>query len=204
MATVGFADLPVPGGGDAPAGPGEFAALALAVDRGLIQHVADKAERDSVYAEAPLHTAVSAEDGSLWIKTAAATSTWATVYEPVPAWRPFNLAAGMVTGNVQLGVRRMGALVHIKGQIAKEDGKPLNAAYAVNLGTVPSDCVPTGLRTYPASCSLGGDTIQAVGRIDVLGSNTSSSYGTAGDLLWWLQDPAGTQYVDVTGLYWMD
>ncbi|MFE7624618.1 hypothetical protein [Streptomyces sp. NPDC057509] len=204
MATVGLAGLPVPGGGDAPVGPGALADLALAIDPHLTLHVADKAERDSLYGDAPLHTAVSAEDGSLWLKTSASTSTWATIYEPLPAWRPLTLATGMTVGDIALGVRREGQRVSLKGRIAKTDGTVINEAFAANLGSVASDCIPSGLRAYPATCSLGGPTIQAVGRLEVIGANTSSAYGGPGDLIWWFQDPAGTAWVDVTGDYWMD
>ncbi|MCX4450723.1 hypothetical protein [Streptomyces sp. NBC_01789] len=205
MATVGRAGLPIPNGGDAPVGPGALAALAEAIDPHLMQHVTDKAQRDSLFGDAPLHTAVTAEDGSLWVKTSASTSTWATIYEPLPSWRPITLKSGMVEGDVQLGVRRrQGVRVSLKGRIAKADGTNINEAFAANLGAVPSDCIPSGLRGFPALCSLGGATIQAVGRLEVIGSNTSSAYGVAGDLIWWFQDPAGTAWVDITGDYWMD
>lgn len=205
MATVGLAGLPIPGGGDAPAGPGVLAALALAIDPHLILAVADKAERDSLYGTAPLHTVVTAEDGSLWVKTSATTSTWAAVYEPLPTWRPITLKSGMVEGDVALGVRRrQGTRVSLKGRVNKADGTNLLDAFALNLGAVPSDCIPSGLRTYAGSCSLGGPTVDAAGRIEIIGLNTSSAYGVAGDILWWYQGDTGTPWVDISGDYWMD
>lgn len=206
MATVGLAGLPIPAGGDAPAGPGALAALALAIDPHLMQHVTDKAERDSLFATAPLHTVVTAEDGSLWVKTSATTSTWAIVYEPLPAWRPITLRTGMVQGDVALGVRRrQGTRVSLKGRVNKADGTNLNDPNAaLNLGAVPSDCIPSGLRTLPGTCSLGGATVDAAGRIEIVGLNTSSAYGVAGDVLWWYQGTDGTPWVDISGDYWMD
>ncbi|MEU9199026.1 hypothetical protein [Streptomyces sp. NPDC048332] len=204
MATFGYAGIRVPEGADAPAGPGALAELALDVDPHLVQHVTDAADRDAQYAAAPLHTLVSAEDGSLWIKTSAETNTWATISEPLSAWRPISLKSGFETlGTV--GVRRTdGVRVHLKGRLQHTDGTFINDPNCSNVGSVPPDCIPVDLGTWVGGCSLGGDTINAAGRFEVLGSNTSSAYGVAGDILWWYQGPGGTAWVDLAGSYWMD
>ncbi|MCX4661508.1 hypothetical protein [Streptomyces uncialis] len=199
---LGYALLPVPGGGQAPAVPGDLAALALALDPHLVQHCVDQADRDARYSTAPLHTVVTAETGALWIKTSAVTSTWATVWEPTPAWRPVVPAAGISqSGETPMSVRRIGNHIYLQGRCDRADGLNITGE-PVNVGRVPADCVPVDLRTYSAACSLGGTTIQAAGRMEVLGTTSSSPSGTAGDLLWWYQGEGGAPWVDVSGNYW--
>ena len=44
MATIGYAGLPIPGGGDSPTTPGHLADLAEAIDPHLWQHVTNLAD----------------------------------------------------------------------------------------------------------------------------------------------------------------
>ena len=46
MATIGYAQLPVPAGGDSPTVPADIAELAEAVDPHLLHLVDDQADRD--------------------------------------------------------------------------------------------------------------------------------------------------------------
>ncbi|MFE9810715.1 hypothetical protein [Streptomyces sp. NPDC005548] len=207
MATVGRAQLPIPGGGDAPAGPGEFAALGLAIDPHLVQHVADQAERDAQYADAPLHTAVSAADGSLWLKTSASANTWATVYEPEPAWRPIELLAGYTSDTYTPQARRVGSHVWLRGRIAKTDGTVIGQN-GVAIAAVPDDCIPQQqIGAYAGTSSLVGDVLVGTGKVEILDETTSSSLGDPGTVLWWSQDGTtalGTPWVNISGDYWID
>lgn len=207
MATVGYAQLPVPGGGDAPAGPGSLFALGGAIDPHLVQHVADQAERDATYAAAPLHTVVSAENGSLWIKTSASTNVWATIYEPVPAWRPVELLTGYQADTYTPQVRRIGNQVWLRGRISRVDGTviPNNG---VAIAVVPDDCIPQEqVGPYAATSSLAGDVLIGVGKLEVLDADSGSSLGDPGTVTWWSQDGAtalGTPWVNISGSYWID
>ncbi|MFH9011239.1 hypothetical protein ACH4C6_07665 [Streptomyces sp. NPDC017943] len=205
MATLGYAELPVPGGGQAPAVPADFAELAQAVDPHLVQFVANKAERDTKYATAPVHTIVSAADGTVWKKTSSSSNTWVTWWEPQPVWdRTLTLKPAFQTGDVSIGLMLLdgGRRVELKGRIERIDGTNITDPNAVNLGAVPSDCIPPALRTWPGTCSMAGDTTDGAGRLEVLGDNSSSAYGVAGDLLWWYQGTGGTPWVDISGYYW--
>ncbi|MZF56954.1 hypothetical protein GTX53_24500 [Streptomyces sp. SID5594] len=206
MATIGNADLPVPGGGDAPTWPGALAALAAAIDPHLVQHVADLAERNETYAEAPLHTLVSAEDGSLWIKTSAVDNVWATIHEPLPAWRPISLAGGYAAGDPTPQVLLVGQQVHLRGRIIKNDGSTF-ALNGVKIADVPADCRPAQPGNWSGGASLAGDPMTGVGRMEVLGNSSSSSLGSSGALLWFSQDGTqagglGAAWVDISGSYW--
>jgi hypothetical protein len=207
VATVGYAQLPVPGGGDAPAGPGNLYELAEAIDPHLVQHVADQAERDAEFATAPLHTVVAAENGSLWIKTDAGTNTWATIYEPVPAWRPVELLTGYQEDGFTPQVRRIGNQVWLRGRLSRIDGTviPTNG---VAVATVPDDCIPQEqLGAYAATSSLAGDVVIGVGKLEVLNVGTASSLGDPGTITWWSQDgatAAGTPWINISGSYWID
>lgn len=205
MATIGYAHLPVPAGGDAPAGPAALAELAQALDPHLVQHVRDEAERNATLAAAPVRTLAIAESGTAWIKLATGTNSWATVYEPVPAWAPLTLKQGYEQGAAALGVRKLSSgLVFLKGRIQSSSGGNLDGgAGALNLASVPADCIPASIGTITASCSLGGETTDAAGRLEVLASNTSSASGVPGDLLWWYQGTGGTPWVDISGYYWL-
>ncbi|MEW1867052.1 hypothetical protein AB0420_02440 [Streptomyces caelestis] len=204
MATIGYAELPVPGGGDAPVGPAALAALAEAVDPHLPQHVADRAERDEQYAAAPLHTLVSAEDGSLWIKTSDDANTWATIHEPLQAWRPITLASGYTAGEFRPEARREGNRVHLRGRIQRTDGANVPPA-GVKVGDVPSDCRPATYGMWGGGASLTGDPITGVGRVEVLGTASSTSLGGAGSIVWFSQDgTTGVPWIDISGSYWTD
>lgn len=203
MATVGRAQLPIPGGGDAPLGPGALAELALAIDPHLLQHVADTAERDAEYADAPLHTVVSAENGSLWIKTSSTANTWATIYEPLPAWRQVTPASGYQSGEFQPQARRIGKRVHLRGRFVRTDGTvfPLSG---VKIGDVPADCQPALYGSFAGAASISGDPTIGVGRVEVLGAGSSSSLGGNGSIVWFSQDGSGVPWVDISGSYWID
>ncbi|MFD5838231.1 hypothetical protein ACFWHV_32480 [Streptomyces collinus] len=204
MATVGRAQLPIPGGGDAPVGPGALAELALAIDPHLLQHVVDKAQRDAEYADAPLHTAVTAADGSLWIKTSSSANTWAVVHEPLQAWRPVSLAAGFAPGQTSPEVRVDRGQVHLRGRIEKADGTTIGLS-GVKLGTVPDDCIPEQLASWAGGQSIAGDPATAVGRMEAFSPDQdSNALGGRGSLIWYSQDGTGTSWVDISGSYWLD
>lgn len=136
MATIGYADLPVPGGGDGPLGPAALAALATALDPRLVHRVGDQADRDEEFADAPPGTLVIAADGTAWWRAA---STWVTLYEPVPAWRGITLKAGYEQNAVNLGVRRtQGTFVSLKGRVNATSGNINSPDAAINIGSVPA------------------------------------------------------------------
>lgn len=204
MATIGRAQLPIPGGGDAPVGPGALADLALAIDPHLVQHVADKAERDAEYDDAPLHTIVSAANGSLWLKTSASTNTWAVIYEPVAAWRPITLASGFTAGQTTPEIRIDRDRAYLRGRIEKTDGTVIPIG-GTKLATVPSDCIPDQLSSWAGGQSITGDPMTAVGRLEVFSPDQdSNAFGGRGSLIWYSQDGTGTPWVDLSGSYWLD
>ncbi|MGW4300436.1 hypothetical protein ACWEHT_11725 [Streptomyces sp. NPDC004646] len=206
MATIGYAGLPIPAGGDSPTVPADVADLAEALDPHLVQHAANQADRDATYATAPAMTLVIAADGTTWIKTSSSSNTWATVHEPLQTWQDqITLNTGLDEGSVDLGIRlTQGTRVSLKGRIQRTDGQNIQDANAVNLGSVPTALIPVALRTWGGTCSMAGDTTDASGRLEVLGANTSSAYGDPGDILWWYQGTGGTPWVDISGGYWMD
>ncbi|OUD02577.1 hypothetical protein [Streptomyces swartbergensis] len=204
MATVGYAQLPIPGGGDAPVGPGALAEFGLAVDPHLVQHVVDQAERDSQYAAAPLHTLVSAENGSLWLKTSATSNTWATIYAPLQPWRPITLAAGFAAGQTSPEVRIDRGQVFLRGRVEKSDETTIGLS-GVKLGTVPDDCIPEQLSSWAGGQSIAGDPSTAVGRMECFSADQdSNALGGRGSLVWYSQDGTGTSWVDISGSYWLD
>lgn len=200
MATTGYADLPIPGGGDAPDGPAALMALAQAVDPHLVHHVADQAERDADFATAPVHTMVAAQDGSLWLKLSATANSWATVSEPTPAWRPITLAAGMTTSNA--AVRRIGKRVYVRGTVERTDGAVITST--TKLGDVPEDCWPQYTSRGAGGSTITGDPVVGVGRIEVLGSGSNVNGATQGALMWYSQDGGGTPWVGIDFSYWTD
>ncbi|QCX81040.1 hypothetical protein C9F11_37285 [Streptomyces sp. YIM 121038] len=204
--TIGFAELPVPVGGDSPTIPADIAELASVLDPHLVQHAVDQADRDATYAAAPVQTLVIAQNGTTWIKTSSVANTWVTIWEPMQTWQStLTLKAGFEEGAVDLGIRRLeGGHVYLKGRVQRIDGNNIEDANAVNLGSVPSSLVPEALGTWAGTCSMAGTTTLAAGRMEVLGDNTSSAYGDPGDLLWWYQGPGGTGWVDISGDYWLD
>lgn len=200
MADIGYAKLPVPGGGDAPTTPGDLAALAQAIDPHLVQHVADKAERDATYANAPLHTVVGAADGTFWKKTSSSSNTWVTLWEPLPAWRPIALASGIgVSGDTPPSIRLIGECVYLIGTLDKTDGTNFTGDGLV-IATVPSDCIPSRRRRYIGAASVAGDTTDAAVRIEISGTTDA----TPGQVIVWYQAPGGSPWFDLSGSYWKD
>jgi hypothetical protein len=207
LATIGYAELPVPAGGDGPTVPADIAELAAALDPHLVQHATNEADRDSRFSAAPVQTLVIATDGTTWMKTSSISNTWVTLFEPLQDWQPtITLKSGFEEGSVELGTRvKDGTHVYLKGRIQRTDATNILDANAVNLGAVPSELIPpTELRTYPGTCSMAGSTTDAAGRIEILNTGTASAYGVAGDILWWYQGDTGTAWVDISGDYWID
>ena len=205
MATIGYAELPVPAGHQAPTVPADLASFAEAVDPHLRHNAVNAADRDNRFSEAPAHTLVTADNGSMWVKTSATSNTWVTIWEPPPGWdRTITLKPGFQTGNVTIGLMRLdgGRRIELKGRIERVDGTPMSDPFSINLGSVPADCVPPGLRTWAGCCSLTGDTTDSTGRLEILGTSSSSSSGVAGDILWNYQGTGGTSWVDISGYYW--
>lgn len=207
MAEFGYAKIPVPAGGDAPVGPGALAAMATAIDPHLLHHVVDQAERDAQYGDAPLHTAVTADDGSLWLKTSATANAWATIYEPDPPWRPIELLAGYQGDAYTPEVRRIGQHVWLRGRIARTD-QTVIPNQGVGIAKVPDDCIPqVQIGSFAATSSLAGDVTIGTGKLEILDVGTASSLGDPGTVLWWSQDgatSAGTPWVNISGDYWID
>ncbi|MBQ1122653.1 hypothetical protein [Streptomyces sp. B15] len=204
MATFGYADLPVPGGSDAPTGPAALAELAQRIDRHLVQHVADQAERDATLDDAPLHTVATAQDGSLWIKTDGFSNTWATIWEPLPDWRPIEPASGYQGGAYTPQVRRVGNQVWLRGRLQRVD-EAVIPTNGVKIGQVPDDCIPQEqVGSIAANSSLADDVVIGVGKLEVLDANTASSLGDPGAITWWSQDGSGTSWVNISGSYWID
>nr|AFI44001.1 hypothetical protein pFP4.2c [Streptomyces sp. FR1] len=196
----------MPAGGQSPTVPAHLAALAEAIDPHLRQTATDLADRTTKYATAPAHTLVTANDGTMWLKTSSVSDTWVTIWEPLPTWdRTLTLASGFQEGDVEIGLMIVdsGRKVELKGRIEKTDATKITNPNAVNLGSVPNDCIPPELRTWPGCCSMAGTTTDAAGRLEVLGDSTTSAYGSTGDLLWWYQGTDGTDWVDISGYYWL-
>lgn len=207
MATVGYAQLPIPGGGDAPVGPGALYEFGAAIDPHLVQHVVDQAERDATYAAAPLHTMVSAENGALWIKTSATANTWATIYEPHPEWRPLEILVDYQEDTYTPQIRRIGKHVWVRGRIAKSDQTVIPNG-GIGIAKVPADCIPqVQIGAWAGTSSLAGDVTIGTGKLEVLDVGTASGLGPPGTILWWSQDgatAAGTPWVNISGDYWID
>ncbi|WP_030747667.1 hypothetical protein [Streptomyces sp. NRRL F-5135] len=203
MPTIGYAQLPVPAGGDAPVGPGALADLAGAIDPHLIQHVTNRAQRDSLYAGAALHTAVSAEDGSLWLKTSATANTWATISEPLAAWRAVTPAAGYQGAEFAPQCRIVGKQVHLRGRLQRVDGGVFPVS-GVKVASVPEDCRPTVYGSWVGGSGLTGDPVVGAGRLECLGPASNTSTGGIGDILWYSQDGTGVPWIDLSGYYWLD
>lgn len=201
MTTIGYAQLPVPAGGDAPVGPGAIAALATAVDPHLVHHVDDLAHRDAALSGAPARTMAVALDGSTWIKTSSTGNTWITVWEPLSAWRPISVASGYEAGQTTPQVRVVGRQVHLRGRLQKTDGSMI-AGGGVAVGTVPSDCYPQQLASFAGGASLTGDAMTGVGRVEIYSADQTSH--DVGNVIWYSQDGDGVTWIDISGSYWLD
>ncbi|MFJ9113029.1 hypothetical protein [Streptomyces sp. NPDC102283] len=194
MATIGYAELPVPGGGDAPQWPGALAALATAVDGHLVQHAANQADRDSLYADAPLHTVVTADDSTVWIKTSSTSNSWGTVYEPPGPWKSITLADGVMSvGGETAEYRIVGKRAYMRGRVGRVDENPWHGAGTV-IAPTPLEARPAQRATWAGGQSMTGDPVTGVCRIEC---------GTA--IVWHSQDGAsGGIWVDISGNYWLD
>lgn len=192
---IGYAELPVPAGGDGPAAPAALAELAVAIDPHLIQHVTNLAQRNSLYSAAPLHTTVSAENGSLWIKTSAVSNVWATVYEPLNPWQPITLASGFTSnGGYTPEYRVRGQQVHMRGRIERVNPLlTMDGGGGLTVATVPPDAVPDQLSNWNGGQSLTGDPVTAVCRLEA-----------ATNIVFWSQDGSGAAWIDISGSYWLD
>jgi hypothetical protein len=140
----------------------------------------------------------------MWFKLSSTEDSWATLWQPQPQWdRTISLKSGLQQGDVSIGLMIVGQRVEVKGRIERVDATNLYDANAVNLGSVPADCIPPALRTWVGACSMAGATTDAAGRLEVLGTNSASAYGSPGDVLWWYQGTDGTSWVDLSGYYWL-
>lgn len=194
MATIGYAELPIPGGGDAPQWPGALAALAEAIDPHLWQHATNAADRDTRFATAPLHTVVTATSGAVWIKTSGTSNVWATIYEPLTAWVPLPLASGVqAAGAAPVEYRVVGTQVWVRGRVEKSSGTWTGSSGTV-IAPVPAEAVPARICTWAGGQSLAGDPLTGVCRIEV----------SATAFTWWSEDGTGTTWVDLSGSYWLD
>lgn len=208
MPTIGYAELPVPAGANAPTLVDALADLATALDPHLIQHVEDLADRNSTLSSAPQHTVAVADDGTTWIKTDSGSNTWIVVWEPLPAWQNVTLASGyQSSGGYTPQARLVGSRVSLRGRIERTDGLVI-PSNGVMVGTVPTSCIPQEqVGTYAATCSLAGDVIIGVGKLEILEEGTSSTLGDEGDITWWSQDgptAGGTPWIAINGDYWID
>ncbi|MFJ8049316.1 hypothetical protein [Streptomyces luteogriseus] len=210
MATIGNAELPIPGGGDSPTTPGHLAELAEAIDPHLWQHVTNLADRNARLSEAPLQTVAVAPDGTTWVKISATTNTWATLYEPLPAWQPLTLAAGYEAGQTLPEGRLYNGQVHLRGTIQRTDAQ-LISANGTKLATVPNAMIPEQLARYAAPSSMTGDAMVGACRMEVYSPDQdANAIGGRGSVVVWSQDgeqdegTPGLAWVDISGSYWLD
>lgn len=210
MATIGYAGLPIPGGGDSPTTPGHLADLAEAIDPHLWQHVTNLADRDSRLSAAPLQTVAVAPDGTTWIKTSGTTNTWATIWEPYAAWTAITMASGFEAGQTDPEYRIDRGKVHLRGRIQRTDGQ-LIAAAGVKLASVPTAAIPAQISSFAGGASLTGDAMTGVGRVEIFSPDQDgNALGARGSLIWYSQDgiqdsgTPGVMWVDISGYYWLD
>lgn len=211
MATFGYAELPVPGGGDGPTMPGHLADLAEAIDPHLWQHVTNVADRDSELSGAPAQTVAVATNGTVWVKISSVANSWVTVWEPLPAWQPISLASGYGAGETTPEIRiTNNGHVFTRGRILRTSGALLPVA-GVKLGTVPSAAIPDQLACWTGASSLTGDAMVGAGRVEVFSEDQDgNALGGQGSLVWYSQDgmqdggAAGVYWADISGDYWLD
>ncbi|GAB2732832.1 hypothetical protein [Streptomyces bullii] len=210
MATIGYAQLPIPGGGDSPTTPGHLAELAAAIDPHLWQHVTNLADRDTRLSEAPVQTVALAPDGTTWVKISATTNTWVTHWEPLQAWQPLTLAAGYESGQTLAEGRIDRGQVHLRGTIQRTDGQ-LISANGVKLATVPTAMIPKQIARCAAPASMTGDAMTGTCRLEVYSPDQdANSLGGRGSVIAWSQDgqqdggTPGLMWIDISGSYWLD
>lgn len=210
MATFGYANLPVPGGGDAPVAPGDLAELATAIDPHLWQHATDQADRDTLYSTAPAMTVVVALNGSTWVKVSDSSNTWITVWEPLADWQPLTLASGYEAGQTTPQGRIDRGQVYLRGRIERTDSGLLPVA-GVKIGEVPDEFIPEQIASFAGGASLTGDAMTAVGRVEVFSHDQDGNFlGSAGSIIWYSQDgmqdsgTPGVVWADISGSYWLD
>ncbi|CUW29709.1 MULTISPECIES: hypothetical protein [Streptomyces] len=211
MATFGYAQLPVPGGGDGPTMPGHLADLAEAIDPHLWQHANDLADRNTKYSAAPAQTVVVALDGTTWIKVSSSSNIWVTVWEPLADWQPLALASGYEPGQTTPEARIDRGQVHLRGTIQRTDNGLIPTSGGVKLGTVPDECIPQQIARFDGGASLTGDAMTGVCRIEVFSPDQdANSLGARGSLVAYSQDGShdsgtpGLMWVDISGYYWLD
>ena len=210
MATIGYAELPVPGGGDSPTTPGHLADLAEAIDPLLWQPVTNLADRDARLSGAPAGTVAKAPDATTWIKMSSVSNTWVTFWEPLQDWQPLTLAAGFESGQTIAEGRIDRGQVHLRGTIQRTDGQ-LISANGVKLATVPNAMIPDQIARYAASASMTGDAINGTCRAEVYSPDQDgNAIGGRGSVVIWSQDgeqdegTPGLMWVDISGSYWLD
>lgn len=211
MATIGYANLPIPAGGDSPTTPAHLAELAQAIDPHLWQPVNNLADRDARLSGAPVQTVALAPDGTTWVKISATTNTWVTHWEPLQSWQAITLASGYEGGQTDPECRIDRGQVYLRGTIQRTDGAVI-ATSGVKLGSVPTACIPAQIARLTSGASLTGDAMTGVGRTEVFSHDQdANSFGPAGSIIWYSQD--GTQvsggtpgvfWVDISGSYWLD
>jgi hypothetical protein len=209
VATIGYAELPIPGGGDGPTVPGHLAELAEAIDPHLWQHVTDLADRNTRFSAAPVWTVAVAANGTTWVKTST-SNVWATLWEPLQEWQPLTLATGYESGQTVAEGRIYNGQVHLRGTIQRTDGQ-LISANGVKLATVPTSMIPEQIARYAAPSSMTGDAMVGACRLEVYSPDQdANALGGRGSVIGWSQDgqqdggTAGLMWIDISGYYWLD
>ncbi|MFF7290660.1 hypothetical protein [Streptomyces griseorubiginosus] len=210
MATIGYAELPIPGGGDSPTTPGHLAALAAAIDPLLWQPVTNLADRNTRLAGAPQRTVAVAPDGTTWVKTSSSTNAWVTIWEPVQAWQTLTLASGYTAGETIPKVRIDRGKAYLRGRIALTSGALIPTS-GVKIASVPTAAIPTELVCRAVGCSLSGDALVGAGRLEVYSPDQDgNAAGGRGSIVWFSQDGGqdggtpGVTWVDIGCSYWID
>jgi len=210
LATIGYAELPIPGGGDSPTTPGNLAELAEAIDPHLWQSVTNLADRDARLSAAPAGTVAKAPDATTWIKLSGESNTWVTFWEPLQSWQPITLAAGFESGQTVAECRIDRGQVHMRGTVQRTDGQ-LISANGVKLGTVPTACIPDQIARLPVGASMTGDAIVGTCRLEVYSPDQDgNALGARGSIVGWSQDgeqdegTPGLMWIDISGYYWLD
>jgi hypothetical protein len=210
LATIGYAGLPIPGGGDSPTTPAHLAELAEAIDPHLWQHVTNLADRDTRLSGAPVSTVALAPDGTTWVKVSSTTNTWVTHWEPLQGWQPITLASGYTAGETLPAIRIDRGHVYLRGRIGRTAGDLIPPS-GVKIASVPNAAIPVQLGCWAGCSSLVGDAMVGTGRIEVFSADQDGNVnGGRGSLLWYSQDGGqdggtpGVSWVDISGDYWLD